>query len=71
MNSQTSNFTTVIETIYGLSLDEKVEIKDLLENNISDARRDLILSNYKKAKAEEKAGKLKFSSKISELKKML
>jgi hypothetical protein len=70
MNTQTS-FNSIIETIYNLSLGEKLEIKSLLEHNIADERRNEIFEIYKKTQEEHKAGKLKFSSNINELKKML
>lgn len=71
MQEITNNFNNIVETIYNLSLDEKQELKNLLEHNIADSRREEIALNYKKAQAEYKAGKLKFSSSIKELKKML
>ena len=64
-------FNTIVETIYILPLEEKEELKNLLEHNIADSRRDEIALNYKSAQAEHKAGKLKFASSINELKKML
>lgn len=71
MKTQVLKFNNIIETIYSLPLEDKVEIKTLLEHNIADARRDEIELNFRKSKEECKAGKLKFSSKIDELKKML
>jgi hypothetical protein len=66
-----TDFNTIIDTVYNLSLEDKVELKTLLTHNIADAKRDAIAANFKKAKAEENFGKLKFSSNISRLKKML
>ncbi|MEO9004392.1 MAG: hypothetical protein ABI288_06630 [Ginsengibacter sp.] len=54
-----------------MPLDQKQELKNLLEHNIADARRDEIALNYKKAQAEHKAGKFKFAASVKELKKML
>jgi hypothetical protein len=71
MKSQVLKFNNIIETIYSLPLEDKVEIKTLLEHNIAEARRDEIELNFRKSKAEHKSGKLKFSSRIDELKKML
>jgi hypothetical protein len=71
MKAQVIQFNNIVETIYNLPLEEKVELKNLLEHNIADTRRDEIASNYKKAQEEQKAQKLKFSSNIDELKKML
>ena len=71
MSYTNTDFNTVVENIYNLSLEDKVELKTLLEHNIADAKRDAIAVNFKKAKDEEKLGKLKFSSNIKQLKKML
>lgn len=71
METMNNEFNTIVESIYNLPLEEKQELKNLLEHNIADARRDEIALNYKSANAEYKAGKLKFSSSIKELKKML
>ena len=71
MKVETKNFNNIVETIYGLPLEDKMEIITLLEHNVADSRREEIAENYKKSTIEQKAGKLKFSSKISGLKKML
>jgi len=71
MKTQDIKFDTIIDTIYSLSLEERLEIKTLLEHNIAASRRDEIAGNYKDSLEESKSGKLKFSSKISDLKKML
>ena len=65
------DFNTIVETIYNLPLDERLELKTLLEHNIAEARRDEIFVNFKKAKGEEKTGKLTFSSNVEALKKLL
>jgi hypothetical protein len=71
MKTEALQFSNIIETIYSLSLEERLEIKNLLEHNIADARRNEIALNYKKAQADYKAGNLKFSAKIHELKELL
>lgn len=68
MRTQAKSFNTIVETIYKLSLEDRLEIKNLLEHNIADARREEIVSNYKKSQEEHKAGKLEFSSKVEDLK---
>ncbi len=67
MRSQTL-FNIAIEVIIKLPLEEKEEIKEMLEKNIIEERRQEIYKNYKKSKKE---GKLKFSSDINKLRKML
>jgi len=64
-------FNNIVDIIYGLPLEEKLEIKNLLEHNIAETRRNEIGDNFKKSLEELKSGKLKFSSKIPELKKYL
>lgn len=71
MQPDNNDFSTIVETIYNLPLDEKQELKDLLDHNIADSRREEVSLNYKKAQSEYKSGNLKFSSSIKELKKML
>jgi len=71
MKTQALQFNSLVESIYGLPLEDRLEIKNLLEHNIADTRRNEIANNYKKTREEYKSGKLKFSSKMDELKKML
>ncbi|MBC7748985.1 MAG: hypothetical protein H7Z76_10505 [Methylotenera sp.] len=71
MKNLKMGFNNVVETMYNMPLDEKEELKSLLENNIADTRRGKIAANYKKAQAEHKKGKLKFSSNSKDLKKMM
>jgi hypothetical protein len=71
MKSNQNNFNNIVESIYSLPLEFKEELKTLLEHNISDDRRKEIEDNYKTALKEQTSGKLKFSSSIKQLKKML
>ncbi len=71
MRPQALKFDSIVETIYELPLEDRIELKNLLEHNIADSRRDEIASNYNKSKVEHKSGKLKFSANIDELKRML
>ena len=64
-------FNDIVDKIYSLPLDEKMELKDLLEQNIADVRRNEIASSFIKAKEEYRLGKLEFSSNINDLKRML
>ncbi|MEY2828886.1 MAG: hypothetical protein RIQ33_744 [Bacteroidota bacterium] len=66
MNLQFSN---VVDAVYKLPLADREELKNLLEHNILEARREEIATTFKASKTEEK--KLKFSNNISALKKML
>ena len=71
MGTLVFRFNDMVDKIYSLPLEEKMELKNLLEHNISDERRNEIMANVKKAKVEHQSGKLKFSSELDELKKML
>ena len=71
MEAANLNFNTILEAIYSLSVEDRIEIKELLEHNIADSRRDEIFSNYKETLIQEKKGELKFSSSISDLKNLL
>jgi hypothetical protein len=68
---QNISFGQLVDCVYELSLNDRLELKDLLEHNIVEERRAEILANVRVAKMEEKQGLLNFSDKISELKKML
>jgi len=71
MRTLTFQFKDIVEKVYSLPIDEKLELKNLLEHNISEARRTEILANYKQSQEEEKSGKLTFASNADDLKKML
>lgn len=71
MKTAAGQFNSIVESVYNLPLEYKEELKSLLEHNIADARREEIAANYKAAQKEERSGKLKFSSSVQGLKKML
>ena len=66
MNLQFSN---LVDAAYKLPLADREELKNLLEHNIQEARREEISATFKTAKSAE--NKMKFSNSVSELKKML
>lgn len=51
-------FADVVEAIKSLSIEEKEEIKLLLNQYIREERREKIYENFKLAKVEEQQGKL-------------
>ncbi len=71
MKTQAIQFSDLEDQIYGIQLEDKLELKNLLEHNIADIRKEEIANNAKKSKEEHKSGKLSFSSNITELKNML
>jgi len=70
MKTLALRFKDLVDKIYSLPIEEKVELKNLLEHNIAESRRNEIASNYRLSRAEEESGKLIFSSDINELKQM-
>ena len=71
MKTQALQFNSIVETVYSLPLEDRLELKRLLEHNFADTRREEIANNFKIANVEYKSGGVKFSTKINELKKML
>lgn len=71
MRMQTAQFKDIVDTIYELPLDERLELRNLLELNIAETRRDEIAGNYKKSQMELESGILEFSSNLNDLKKKL
>ena len=71
MGNSNIGFNRVVETIYSLPIEDKIELKTLLEHNIAETRRNEIVDSFKKTQAEQKDGSLQFSSNIEDLKKML
>ena len=71
MRTQSAHFKDIVEIIYELPLDIRLELKNLLELNIAEARRDEIAGNYKKSQKELDSGILEFSSNLNDLKKKL
>lgn len=71
MKSQTMNFGDIVEKVYDMPLEDKLELKNLLDHNISELRRDEVFNNAKNTQIEFKSGKMKFSSNIKELRKLI
>ncbi len=57
-----SNFADVVEEVKTLSIEDKMELRDLLEKYLIEARREEILKNYQESAKEFRANKLRFSS---------
>jgi hypothetical protein len=71
MKTLALQFNDIVEKIYDLQLDDKLELKNLLEHNIAEERRNEMAENFIKSQEEYHSGKLQFSSDMNELKKML
>jgi len=68
---ETMSFTKMVNTIYSLPFDQRIELSDLLTRNIALSRRQQFVENYQQAEIELTEGKLTFSSNIDQLKTML
>jgi hypothetical protein len=64
-------FETLVEQVRTRTVEEKEELRFLLERDLVKARREEISANHRRSQDEVKRGKLKFSSSIDELKKSL
>ena len=71
LNIQNALFAKIVDVIYGLPIADKLELKNLVEYNIAEERRNEMKENNKASVIEHKKGELKFSNDIKELKKML
>ncbi len=65
------SFETLVEEVRTRSVEEKEELKFLLERALIEERRREIRTNHRRSRDEVKRGKLKFSSSIPDLKKSL
>jgi len=63
----TYNF--LIDEIKKLPLDEKEDLKNLLDKYLIEEKRNNIYENFKESLSEVKEGRIKFSNNIDELKK--
>ena len=66
-----ASFEVLVEQVRTCSVEEKEELKFLLERALIEERRREIRANHRRSLDEVKRGKLKFSSSISDLKKSL
>lgn len=66
-----SSFASIVDDVQRLSLEEKEELRQLLDKYLIEARREEMHNNYVATREEEKQGKLKTSSSTEELRRML
>lgn len=64
-------FEVLVDEIKNLPLEDKEEIKTLVEKYIIEERREDILNNYKKSRKEGLHKKPRYSDNVEELKKQL
>ena len=65
------SFHELVDEVRDLSLDEKIEIKDIVEKSIIEEKRVILRANCLESKKEYSDGKLQFTDNINELKKEL
>lgn len=63
-----TTFVNIVEEIKKLSLEEKEELKFLIERLMAEEARKKIYRNYKRSLKELQQGKLEFTSDINRLK---
>ena len=66
-----ASFEVLVEQVRTCSVEEKEELKFLLERALIEERRREIRANHRRSLDEVKRGKLKFSSSVSDLKKSI
>ncbi len=66
-----TSFAGVVEDVKQLSLNEKQELKDLLESYLIEERRQEIYENGEKSRRESENSQLKFTSNTNQLMQML
>jgi tRNA A22 N-methylase len=64
-------YNILVDEIKKLPLDEKEDLKNLLDKYLIEEKRNKIYKKYKKSLSEVKEGKLKYSNNIDTLKKEL
>ena len=64
-------YNILVEEVKKLSVEEKEELKFLIEKYLIEERREEILKNYQESKKEIEEEQLEFSSDIKRLKEML
>ena len=67
----TATFDSLVDEIRSRSVEEKAELRLLLDRELIEARRSEMAANHRSARREEKRGALKFSAKVSDLRKSL
>ncbi len=65
------SFVDVVEDVKQLSIEEKQELKDLIDSYLIEERRAEIHQNYEKSKQNLAQGNLQFSTNLDELEAIL
>jgi hypothetical protein len=68
MENPEYRFNDIVEIIFSLPLEDKLKLRNLLEQHIAGQRRKEMASNFKSSLKEYKSGKLRFSDNTDDLK---
>lgn len=66
-----TTFVDVVEDVKQLSIEEKQELKDLIDSYLIEERREEIYQNFRQSKQNLADDKLQFSADLDELEAML
>ena len=66
-----NNFADIVEEIKTLSLENKIELRYLLDKYLGEARREEIFTNYQDSLQEFRENKLEFSPDINQIRGIL
>ena len=66
-----ARFGNLVDKVRRLSMEEKEELKFLIEKYLVEERREEIHGNYQESLKEFRAGKLRFTHDLNKLKKSL
>jgi hypothetical protein len=66
-----ARFGSLVDNVRRLSMEEKEELKFLIEKYLVEERREKIYQNYQESLKSLRAGKLRFSHDLNKLKKSL
>ena len=67
----TATFDSLVDEIRSRSVEEKAELRLLLDRELIEARRSEMSANHRTARREEKRCALKFSTEVSDLRRSL
>ncbi len=66
-----ANFSTVVEEIQNLPIEDQLALRDLLDKYLIESRRGEMFQNYLEAKELVRRGELKFTNDVDELRRSL
>lgn len=64
-------YSEIIEAVQSLKYEDKIKLKDFINQNLIAERREVIFQNYKTSKKEVETGKVKYHKTSKELKETI